>query len=172
MKYLIGALSAIVLIIILFVVFLYSGVYNISATDHHQGVTMWIINTLKDNSVKSYADDVKDMPDLSDTSLINSGFNHYKNMCAGCHGAPGIDKLAKGFYPDPPLLTEEAEEWNSKELFWIIKNGIKMTAMPAFGITHPDEDIWAIVAFTQKVPQMTNEEYQNLLNQSAKEQTQ
>jgi mono/diheme cytochrome c family protein len=161
MKYLIGALVAVVIIIIGVVVFLYSGIYNISAADHHSGTTLWMINTLKENSIRSHADDDIQIPDLSDTSFVNKGFNHYKQMCVGCHGAPGIDIKAKGFYPPPPPLTKTAKNWNSRELFWIIKNGIKMTAMPAFGASHSDETVWSIVAFTQKVPEMSEEEYKS-----------
>ena len=163
MKYLVGAISAIIIIIAALLIFIYSGIYNISAADSHTGVSMWMINTLKDNSIKKHANDEIKVPDLSDTSLVNSGYNHYKEMCVGCHGAPGIDKLAKGFYPDPPLLAEEAGEWNSRELFWVIKNGIKMTAMPAFGKILSDENIWAITAFTQKLPKMNKEQYQDFI---------
>ena len=165
MKYFIGALTAIIVIVIGLLIFIYSGIYNISAADKHTGVTLWMINTLKDNSVKHHTDQKMKVPDLSDTSLVNTGFRHYKEMCVGCHGAPGIDKMAKGFYPNPPLLIRAAADWNARELYWIIKNGIKMSAMPAFGATHTDQMIWAMVAFTQKVPKMTKEEYQNFQSQ-------
>jgi mono/diheme cytochrome c family protein len=34
-----------------------------------------------------------------------------------------------------------------------------MTGMPAFGKTHKDDKIWAIVAFLEKLPGMTKEQY-------------
>jgi mono/diheme cytochrome c family protein len=166
MKYMIGAIIAIVLIIIGLLFFLYSGVYNISAADRHTGTTMWMINTLKENSVKNYADEEIQIPDLSDTSLVNRGFNQYKEMCVGCHGAPGVEILAKGFYPAPPPLTKAAGKWNPRELFWILKNGIKMSAMPSFGVHLSDEMIWSVTAFTQKLPNMTPEQYQDYLKMS------
>jgi len=160
MKYFIGAISAVVVIIIVFVLFIYSGVYNISARSQHDGLSMWVINTLTENSIKNKADDDIQMPDLEDSSLIRLGFSHYKDMCVGCHGAPGIESLAKGFYPEPPLLTKTAGEWTPQQLFWIIKNGIKMTAMPAFGVTHNDQMIWGMAAFTKELPKMTADQYQ------------
>ncbi|MGJ0531920.1 MAG: c-type cytochrome [Methylocystis sp.] len=45
------------------------------------------------------------------------------------------------------------------ELFWIIKNGVKMTAMPAFGPTHQDEQIWNIVAFVRRLPRLSAEQF-------------
>ena len=64
--------------------------------------------------------------------------------------------------PEPPELQETVEEWKPAELFWVIKNGVKMTGMPAWGPTHSDEKIWAIVAFLEKLPQMTADQYEEM----------
>jgi mono/diheme cytochrome c family protein len=53
----------------------------------------------------------------------------------------------------------EEGEWSDAELFWIVKNGIKMTGMPAFGPTHGDEDLWAIVAIMKELPELSEEAY-------------
>jgi len=170
MKYLIGAMSVLVILLLGALIFVYSGLYNMGATSHHNKLTSWMINTLRDNSIKYHANDSSiKPPDLSDTSLIKTGFVHYSRMCAGCHGAPGKEQgemAQKGFYPHPPQLVRTAKEFTSQELFWIIKNGLKMTAMPAFGPTHSDDLIWAIVAFTQKLPDMTKEQYQTFYYQT------
>jgi hypothetical protein len=96
--------------------------------------------------------------------MINEGFVHYDSMCAMCHGAPGLTDsvLHKGLYPQPPELYEEDEEWSASELFWITKNGIKMTGMPAYGPTHSDEEIWAIVAFLLRLPTLSGQDYEML----------
>ena len=101
---------------------------------------------------------------IKDTSLIVVGFKHYNEMCVGCHGAPGVKpyELAEGLYPKPPELFKHADEGDAQEFFWIIKNGIKMTSMPAYGPTHDDTKIWAITAFvTQQLAKMTPEEYKS-----------
>jgi len=170
MKYLIGAASVLIILLIGFLIFIYSGIYNMSATSHHTQPTLWVINTLRDNSIKHHASDPNIIPpDLSDTSLIKTGFVHYRQMCAGCHGAPGKEQgeiALKGFYPRPPQLVRTAKEFTPQQLFWITKNGLKMTAMPAFGTTHSDDMIWAMVAFIQKLPILTKEQYQLLDNQT------
>jgi mono/diheme cytochrome c family protein len=93
--------------------------------------------------------------------MINTGFAHYKEMCVTCHGAPGVqpDETGKGLYPKPPDLAKSIKGWTPAQLFWITKNGIKMTGMPSFGKTHNDEKIWAIVAFIEKLPGMTKDQY-------------
>lgn len=170
MKFIIRALIVIVVIAAAGLIFLYSGAYNVSAMVPHNRLTLWMINTLKDNSIEHRSKDVKVPDNLNDTSLVRIGFSHYKEMCQGCHGAPGIEKseIGKGLYPHPPNLAHSAKEMPPSELFWITKNGIKLTGMPAFGKTHSDDKIWAIVSFMEQLPTMTKEQYK-ALNSSTKE---
>jgi mono/diheme cytochrome c family protein len=51
-----------------------------------------------------------------------------------------------------------------RRAFWIIKHGIKMSAMPAWGKTLDDTAIWELVAFVRKMPEMTPETYAELSN--------
>ena len=67
--------------------------------------------------------------------------------------------IGEGLNPEPPDLSEEAAHMTPQELFWITQNGIKMTGMPAFGPTHSDEELWAMVAFMQKLPDLSPEKY-------------
>jgi mono/diheme cytochrome c family protein len=66
----------------------------------------------------------------------------------------------QGLRPEPPNLAQTSEQWTNAQLFWIIKNGIKMTGMPAFGPTHQDDAIWNIVGFVRRLPQISAEGYQ------------
>jgi mono/diheme cytochrome c family protein len=85
-------------------------------------------------------------------------------MCEHCHGGPGVerDEWASGMRPRPPHLTEEAGEWEPKEVFWLVKHGARMTGMPAFGPTHDDQTLWSIVALVKDLPAMTPERYASL----------
>ena len=163
--------SAVVLVILIgaFFLFLYSGFYNIAATSPHNSLTLWMINTLKDNSIEHHSNGIN-VPNLNDTSMVKIGFAHYREMCVGCHAGPGLTRseIGQGLYPKAPILARSAKELPPAQLFWITKNGIKMTGMPAFGKTHSDEKIWAIVSFLEKLPGMTNAQY-NQLNKSIKE---
>jgi mono/diheme cytochrome c family protein len=166
MKYLFGAISLLVIMILAGLLFIYSGMYNMSALSHHSKLTLWGINTLRDNSIRHHASNQNiTMPNLSDSAMIKTGFAHYREMCVGCHGAPGVDQadlIVKGFYPRPPKLVRAAKDWTPEQLFWITKNGLKMSGMPAFGPTHTDDKIWAMVSFTRLLPTLTKEQYQTL----------
>ena len=92
-------------------------------------------------------------------------------MCEHCHGAPGINRRewAEGILPQPPHLVEAAAEWTPAEVFWLVKHGVKMTAMPAFGPTHNDEALWNITAFVKQLPAMTKPQYERLAGSEAHE---
>ncbi|MCW8127693.1 cytochrome c [Microbulbifer halophilus] len=141
--------------------FIYSGLYPIGADAPHAAATNWALATLRDRSIARASRDTP-VPDLEDPELLLSGGPDYNDMCAGCHLKPGRDEsdLSIGLYPTPPNLSKRAGD--PRHQFWVIKHGIKTSGMPAWGPTHDDERIWAMVAFLQKLPELTPQQYQVL----------
>ncbi len=139
-----------------------SGVVNVAASEADGRAMEWALSTIARRSVERHARTVATMPPLDSVDLIH-GLDHFHAMCVDCHGAPGFERseAGEGLNPSAPDLVEviEEEEWSDAELFWIIKNGIRMTGMPAFGPTHGDEDLWAIVAVTNELPTLDEDEY-------------
>jgi len=148
-------------------VVIYTGMYNVAATDPHWPVTHWVLETARIRSIKAHAADLRVPPGLDDPAKIPMGVEHFAAHCAVCHGAPGVPKgdIAYGLSLPPPDLAVTAKLYSGGEMFWIIKHGIKMTGMPAWA-DHSDEEIWATVAFLRKLPGMTPEEYARLVIQS------
>ena len=69
-------------------------------------------------------------------------------------------KFSEGLNPDPPDLKEIVQEREPAQLFWAIKNGIKMTGMPSFGaIGVDDKEIWSVVAFIRKLPNTSEADF-------------
>ncbi len=163
MKILIALLSTFVGLIILAIIFIYSGVYNVSAMNQDTGIVKWVLETTSDNSVEHHSSDLK-VPNLDDPSMIEMGVSHYKEMCQSCHQGPGTgeSELAKGLNPPAPNLFKYGKYMNPKHLFWVTKNGIKMTGMPAWGKTHSDDKIWAIVAAVKKLSSISPEKYNSV----------
>jgi mono/diheme cytochrome c family protein len=146
------------------IVFIYSGIYNVAASEPHTALARWALGTTMENSVQERAEEVGPVPRLTDPGMIRQGFVEYRAMCVVCHGAPGVDRgeIGKGLTPTPPFLHREAAEWSDRELFWIVKHGIKMSGMPAWGATHDDRSLWAVVAFLRTLPMLSPEEYHRL----------
>lgn len=160
MRFIKGVLLVLVLLVIAGVLFVGSGVYGIGADEPHWSTTQRVIDLLRDRSITVHAKGIA-VPDLNDPKRIAEGAEHYAAMCTGCHLAPGMadTELRQGLYPMPPDLAH-ADALDPGEAFWIIKHGVKLTAMPAWGKSHDDESIWGLVAFVRKLPQMTPEQYQ------------
>lgn len=158
----VGALVVwIVVAIVAFFAFAFSGVYPVGADVPHWQATRWTVGLVREHAVERRLANIKPPP-LDDPALIKLGAEHYAEMCVECHLAPGAQEseLRVGLYPEPPNLTKFAPD--PAEAFWIIKHGLKMTAMPAWGKTHNDREIWAMVAYLQKQPKMTAAEFHAL----------
>ena len=147
--------------------FIYSGIYDVAASTPDDGLIGWALETTQERSVERRAEDVQ-VPPLDDPAMIKTGLTHYHEMCTVCHGAPGIkiSEIGEGLNPTPPELAGEAGHEEAGEMFWIVKNGIKMTGMPSFGVTHTDQEIWAIIAFVKRMADLSPEEYQKMVQEA------
>lgn len=143
-------------------------VYDISATDQHLAPTYWLLDTGMRRSVVQRAKRIE-VPPLDDAGQIARGAARYRDLCVQWHGAPGVapEAFALGLTPTPANLARTARAWRPAELFWTIKQGIKMTGMPAWRFRMDYEEIWAIVAFLRVMPALTPEEYRRISEQSA-----
>lgn len=157
--------------------FLYSGTYPMGADVPHNRLTYWLLETLRERSVARSARGIEIPENLNAPERLLAGGADYNDMCAGCHLKPGKadSDFTQGLYPAPPNLTltgdghgnqhaREAENVEAaiRRKFWIIKHGIKASGMPAWGPTHSDERIWNMVAFSQRLPELTEQQYQIL----------
>jgi cytochrome c1 len=142
------------------VAFIYSGVYEVSATRQHTTPVFWVLEVTMRNAVRRRASDIV-APPLTDADLVQRGFLLHRESCAQCHGAPGVspDNVGKALLPAPNNLVQTALEWSAAEIYWVTRNGLKMTGMPAWGMRYTEDDLWAIVAFVKHMPRVTAADY-------------
>lgn len=161
--------------------FVYSGVYGIGADEPHWPVTSGLIAALRDRSIAARSR-TEVPPDLGSDERVRRGAGNYDAMCTGCHLKPGMadSEIRKGLYPQPPNLAQAmaghahdadadaaAAAARAARQFWVIKHGIKMTAMPAWSMGGMDDGtIWDMVALLQKLPGMPEADYQALVEAS------
>ena len=146
----------------------YSGAYNIAADDPHSRAISWLTSTVRTRSIAVRASNISVPIDLNDPRRIAAGAAEYGEMCSGCHLAPGLEKteISKGLYPSAPELSH-GSDLTPAEQFWVLKHGIKMTGMPAWGPTHDDDLLWDIVAFMRKLPTLSPQQYQEIVKRTA-----
>ena len=158
---LIGAAIAIVVVVPLGAfAFVKSGIYNVGASSPHTKFTTWLTHETMIHSVRRNAADVAP-PSSAGRDQIVAGFCAYETHCVACHGASGVarQRWAAGMEPAPPYLLDSTRKFTAPQLFWTVKNGIKMTGMPSWREAMRDEEIWNVVAFLQAMPRMNADAY-------------
>jgi mono/diheme cytochrome c family protein len=164
-----AALGALLAIVAAGALAIYAGVYNFAADIPHTQPVYWLLETARERSIAVRAADVVVPGDLGDPKRIASGAGQYAEMCAGCHLAPGMKRteISRGLYPRAPELRRGRHSTPAED-FWVVKHGVKMTGMPAWGVTHNDEILWDVVAFLRKLPELTPDQYQTLVKSAPK----
>jgi mono/diheme cytochrome c family protein len=120
----------------------------------------WITHETMINSVKRRAPDVALPKEVSVAQAIR-GFCAYETHCVACHGAAAVARAqwVNGLNPEPPYLLDATKRWSPSQLHWIVRNGIKMTGMPAWRESMTDRQIRDVVAFVEAMPQMPPQTY-------------
>lgn len=141
-----------------------AGLVSIAASSGHWPVTSWFLHYSMRRAVSTQSLGIKVPDDLTDPALILKGAGHYETGCVMCHGAPGRDQsvIVEQLTPRPPYLAPRMDEWAPRELFWIVRHGIKFTAMPAWPAQQRDDEVWAVVAFLSALPDMSPQRYRRL----------
>jgi hypothetical protein len=170
-KYMVGALAAGVLAAAGAAGVVLGGYASVAADVPHSSLVYGLLDMARQRAVVRNAADLEPPGDLNDSERVRRGAGNYAAMCAECHLSPGVtdSEIRKGLYPVPPDLANadphtghENEAMSPAERFWVIKHGIKSTAMAAWGKGGmTDENIWDLVALLEVLPRMGTAEYRS-----------
>lgn len=140
-----------------------SGVINMAASNQPSGLEKTLATFAVQRSMAMRAPE-STSESLSEPATLSDGLEHYAAMCVRCHGGPGVEaaEFTLGLNPPAPMLDDASTHFTDGELFWIVKNGIRMTGMPAFGGTHSDEDVWKMVAAVNHLSDLSPEQKEKL----------
>ena len=166
MKFLLGVLFTLFVAIVGMFAVVSSGIVNVGADQEHSPMMYSFLETARNRSIQTASKDIK-VPDLEQVDMISSGGADYKDMCAGCHLSPGVAQtdFSESLYPKPPNFTKAdivkryQTEDGAKQSFWAIKHGIMASGMPAWGASHDDDRMWAMVAFIRSLPELNESQY-------------
>jgi mono/diheme cytochrome c family protein len=145
-------------------VFFLGGFFNVAASVEDPGVVNWALVQVRQASIARHATD-QPPNSINDQASVQAGARAFAARgCTNCHGGPGVEwqKFSEGLNPAPPDLKEAVGDSEPGELFWIVKNGIKMTGIPSFATAGlPDAEMWQIVAFLKKLPNVSEADYKS-----------
>lgn len=142
--------------------FFFGGFFNLSAQEQDPPLIAQQIVRVRVASIARHATD-KPPANFGDESRVQAGARAFAAAgCVQCHGGPGVQwaKFSEGLNPDPPDLKKVVGDLSPQEVFWVVKNGIRMTGMPSFAAAGlGDDDIWSIAAFVKKIAAVTEADY-------------
>lgn len=136
------------------------GLYDVSATSSHTGIVYRLLETTLKYSVRARAAGIE-VPPLHEPQRLAHGAACYRDHCLQCHGGPGVAPLdiGKSLQPLPGPLVDAARRWRPEELYWITRHGIKMSGMPAWELRLSESELWAVVAFVDRLAELSPADY-------------
>lgn len=149
--------------------FMYSGVYDVSASSADNPIVAKLLHGTYEASLHRHAGSDVAPADLLSLENIRLGARTYDASCALCHGAPDrpLSSIGQGIQPSAPSLLAASRRNNPMLMFWTIKHGVNMTAMPSFGKTQSDRALWQVAGFIYAERGISKEKYDLLLGGNA-----
>jgi mono/diheme cytochrome c family protein len=133
----------------------FGGYVSVAARGEDPAWLQWALVKARTASIERHATDGPPAG-WNEAGKVHEGARSFVTRgCVQCHGAPGMEwsKFSEGLNPGPPDLKEVAGGLSPSAIFWVVKNGIRMTGMPSFGEAGvPDDEIWRIAAFVKAFP--------------------
>jgi mono/diheme cytochrome c family protein len=141
---------------------LWGGWYDTGADNPHLPIVAWAVHSTMTSSVRMRAGANRVSP-MSPPDLV-AGARLYEAHCIDCHGGPGVARSAwvAAMLPTPPYLIGAARQWSRPQLDRLVRDGVKMTGMPAWGEVLPDRDIVRLVDFIEAMPQLDSGQFARL----------
>jgi mono/diheme cytochrome c family protein len=147
-----------------------------SANQQPGPVETWFARQVRSAAVprdaRDRANPIADSPQIQSEARA-----HWADHCAGCHANDGSGESLMGkrtYPPAPDMRLAATQQMTDGELFYIIQNGIRFTAMPAWGggtnehSGHDEEDSWKLVRFIRHLPSLTWEEKREMQQMNPK----
>jgi mono/diheme cytochrome c family protein len=139
-------------------------VHGVSAREEPTRAEVVLARTLRHVAVPAKLRATKNPLAMSPAALQEAR-EHFADHCAQCHGndGRGQTEMGRSLYPKAPDMTlPETQELSDGELFAIIRNGVRLTGMPAWSGDHTEADDWKLVLFIRHLPHMTKEEAESM----------
>ena len=158
--YIVGAVGGVIGLALLAL----SGVLGVAASSRPFALTEWFFHTAVRQSVTLRSLWVE-VPPLVDDGMARRAAGHYDLVCATCHGSPAGPRaaFARHLVPHPPGLVDQMTHWRPPaRIFWTVKHGIARSAMPAWPDQLRDDEVWDMVGFLTRMPDLSAEDYRRL----------
>jgi predicted CXXCH cytochrome family protein len=134
-----------------------------SAADQPSGLERVMARAVRNIGIPSRARNEKN-PLTADPGALAEAKERFGERCANCHGSNGTgpSNIGQNLYPKAPdLRLPGTQNLTDGEIHYVIKNGVRLTGMPAWGNPHiaqDDTDAWKLVLFVRSIAGLTPQE--------------
>jgi mono/diheme cytochrome c family protein len=131
--------------------------FNLSALPEPGRVETLLATKAKRLLIRSASHGEIPAPPADRQTSIEEGDKLFGTECAACHGLDGqkLTDAGRWMYPRAADLTSPAvRQYSDRELFWIVKNGIRLSGMPAFARVESDEHIWNLIHYVRTIQRL------------------
>ena len=137
------------------------GLITVAARPPHTALTTDVLHYTFKHSTARAGSDVTVPDDLNSPARVALGIQHYANVCSSCHGGPelGQSPVALSMRPRPQHLAAVVDQFSDEQLYVILRDGVRFSAMPAWPASENFDEIWSVVAFLRALPTMSNADY-------------
>lgn len=146
--------------------------HGFSARDEPTALEAFIARRMRRHALPSGAREARNPVPLSE-EVLSEARAHFADHCASCHGndGRGRTRIGQNLYPKAPDMQLDAtQSLSDGEIFYIIHNGVRLTGMPAWGDGTPEDDLdsWKLVHFIRHLPDITQEEVEEMQSMNPK----
>ncbi len=151
-KFLIGLLIGVILVPAAFYLYLRSGDAPVATWAPPMPMERFLVRTAMHATIDRQETPIH-LTNVSDSTLV-AGAHTYLQDCAVCHGLPGQPPtaVAAGMFPHPPqFFRPNAKRIDdpAEEVYWKVKNGIRLTGMPAFRQSLSEAQLMELTGFME-----------------------
>jgi mono/diheme cytochrome c family protein len=135
-----------------------------SASGQPSSIERLVARSVRNLAIPASARNEKN-PFSATSENLTEGGEHFADHCATCHSnnGSGHTEMGPNFYPKvPDMRLPPTQNLTDGQIFYIIQNGVRLTGMPAWGVSHQAEDTWKLVLFIRHLPELTPAEEKDM----------
>lgn len=166
-SFVLGFLAAIFILPVGWMFFFVLGFSQIGADSAPSAIETAVFQSVVRHSVRRSAANVPSPPPVNEDALVVGG-KLYVAGCQGCHGGLSAPfQEDHDHFPPIPQLPRVGTQYSEPELYWIVKHGIRMTSMSAYGPFYSEKQLWSLAAFLRRINNLPPEVIDNIRNKKA-----
>ena len=139
---------------------------GVSAREQPGAVETFVARQVRDMAISRRARSLVNPVEPS-AAVIAEGRAQFADHCAICHAndGSGQTEMGQATWPKAPdMRLPQTQSLSDGELFWIIENGVRFTAMPGWGTGAKEGETasWHLVHFVRRLPKLSPEEIEEM----------